>query len=182
MQRCFRALPYAGGIIVAFLIAFALYVRSVPPAPPRATMTQQQVDRKMTGNDIPEFMYIDTSKDEGDNDDSETGGNQDQQQEEDIIVDLDSNENQPKEPNDNMPPSNTIEPENVQVPETKPEEPVIEQVIPEEKVVVPETNEMPQETVPVITEQEVVPETNEMQQEPPPQQQEEIREEPMAEL
>ncbi|GAX24792.1 hypothetical protein FisN_18Lh129 [Fistulifera solaris] len=32
-QACFKLLPWAGVLVVAAMIAFALYVRSVPPRP-----------------------------------------------------------------------------------------------------------------------------------------------------
>ena len=32
-QRCFQLLPYAGGVLLLILTVFAVWVRSVPPAP-----------------------------------------------------------------------------------------------------------------------------------------------------
>ena len=32
-QRCFQLLPYAGGVLLLILAVFAVWVRSVPPAP-----------------------------------------------------------------------------------------------------------------------------------------------------
>ena len=49
-------LPYAGGLVVVGLIAFAMYVRSVPPyePPPRPKVQQ------FPGGAVPEFMHVDT--------------------------------------------------------------------------------------------------------------------------
>jgi len=35
IQNCFKLLPYAGGVIAVLLLAFALWVRTVPPAEPK---------------------------------------------------------------------------------------------------------------------------------------------------
>jgi hypothetical protein len=48
-------LPYAGGVVLAILLLFALYVRSVPPAVPVPKVQQP----KFQGS-VPNFMNVDT--------------------------------------------------------------------------------------------------------------------------
>lgn len=50
-----------GGVIFLLLLAFALYVRSVPPQIRSESADQQHCGGGGGGDDIPEFMYVDTT-------------------------------------------------------------------------------------------------------------------------
>jgi hypothetical protein len=50
-----KTLPYAGGVVLAILVLFALYVRSVPPAVPVPKVQQP----KFQGS-VPDFTNVDT--------------------------------------------------------------------------------------------------------------------------
>jgi len=67
-------LPYAGGVLLVGLVAFALWVRSVPPAPVKLETTpamppqQQQFDLDMLKSMDPETLLKMGAKIEPDND------------------------------------------------------------------------------------------------------------------
>lgn len=43
-QKCFKTLPYAGGVVLVLMIAFALWVRSVPPKQPSIKVSNVQTN------------------------------------------------------------------------------------------------------------------------------------------
>jgi len=61
-QNCFRMLPYVAGGILVCLVAFAIWVRSVPPTPPKvetppdATSQAQTLDLDALKNMDPELL------------------------------------------------------------------------------------------------------------------------------
>lgn len=64
IQKCFKILPYVGGTLLVGLIAFALWVRSVPPAPDKLETTpampqqQRELDLDMLKNMDPETQEM----------------------------------------------------------------------------------------------------------------------------
>jgi len=53
-----KMLPIAGGIVFVFVVAFALYVRSVPPV--KVTLPKINLQDLQAAQGIPEFMNIKT--------------------------------------------------------------------------------------------------------------------------
>lgn len=55
-EQCMKIIPYAVGLIVICMLAFAFFVRSVPPKTiPKPILQQPQAQ-----GGIPEFMHVDT--------------------------------------------------------------------------------------------------------------------------
>mmetsp|Transcript_134193 Transcript_134193/g.199662 ORF Transcript_134193/g.199662 Transcript_134193/m.199662 type:complete len:135 (-) Transcript_134193:94-498(-) len=58
-EACLKLLPMAGGVILVFLLAFGLYVRSVPPKVVPTTIDPTTLQQPQFQGAVPEFMNVD---------------------------------------------------------------------------------------------------------------------------
>eukprot|EP00980_Cylindrotheca_fusiformis_P014956 scaffold4095_cov117-Cylindrotheca_fusiformis.AAC.13 len=58
-EKCLKILPYAVGVIVFFLVLFAMWIRSVPPKVPKAPPVENTINLQQQA-ERPEFMNINT--------------------------------------------------------------------------------------------------------------------------